>query len=458
MGRFWEGTGLLHQMRGEWFDSISCCVTFSMAARKAKPKDVERFRHVLIRLMSLCHGSALEEIACQNPGTLASIDPYGLSNSTLCHLSDCTENHGFNRVEVLLHLIQSLITTNLDEGVLKIPPPILSRVYQTLSRGFVNLLNAKKIADTRFPFPLAQLIAYSLILNTVLTPLVISSLFESLVWAPMFSFLPLFVMASLNSIGTELENPFGSDDNDLPMDHFQDEMNVCLMTLLHHNTDIVPSLSEERCCKDFYRLEAMMVDAHDSSEDSATKLSLVGFHPTKADRVSARATTRVNEIRMSSFHVAEVAPAEASLTSAVSAPPAPPAPPPPAHQASLPCPGKIEESEAMVLNEFSSMLKDFLHSFRESQDAWLTSMNNHLKSVSSTSLKTSQTLRDLTEAFKVDARDRVPRRNPVSGVEVAACLGATTSPCVDNSEMEKISKRSQKAISDIGGHFSKKAS
>ena len=31
----------------------------------------------------------------------------------------------------------------------RVQPPILSRVYQTLSRGFVNLLNAKKIADTR---------------------------------------------------------------------------------------------------------------------------------------------------------------------------------------------------------------------------------------------------------------------------------------------------------------------
>ena len=27
MARFWEGTGLLHQMRGEWFDAVSCCVT-----------------------------------------------------------------------------------------------------------------------------------------------------------------------------------------------------------------------------------------------------------------------------------------------------------------------------------------------------------------------------------------------------------------------------------------------
>eukprot|EP00928_Gymnodinium_smaydae_P035646 TRINITY_DN2504_c0_g1_i2.p1 TRINITY_DN2504_c0_g1~~TRINITY_DN2504_c0_g1_i2.p1 ORF type:complete len:350 (-),score=50.48 TRINITY_DN2504_c0_g1_i2:37-1086(-) len=253
MARFWEGTGLLHQMRGEWFDSISCCVTFSRAAVASKPKEVEEFRHIIVRMMSLCHGSALEEIACQSPGTLHSIDPYGLSNVTLEHLSDCTEIHGFNRVEVLLHLIQSLITKSLDEGVLKIPPPILSRVYQTLSRGFVNLLNAKKIADTRFPFPFAQVIAYFLILHTVLTPLLISSLFTSLIWAPLFTFLPIFVMASLNLIGTELENPFGNDENDLPMDHFQSEMNLCLMMLLHWNA----ALRKLECFKQAHALNTL---------------------------------------------------------------------------------------------------------------------------------------------------------------------------------------------------------
>ena len=34
-------------------------------------------------------------------------------------------------------------------------------------------------------------------------------------------------MSCLNFIGVELENPFGQDDNDLPLDHFQDEMNNC---------------------------------------------------------------------------------------------------------------------------------------------------------------------------------------------------------------------------------------
>jgi hypothetical protein len=54
---------------------------------------------------------------------------------------------GANRVEVILHMTQALITKAQEDGVICVPAPIVSRVYQTLSRGFVNLLNAKKIAS-----------------------------------------------------------------------------------------------------------------------------------------------------------------------------------------------------------------------------------------------------------------------------------------------------------------------
>ncbi|CAE7559909.1 unnamed protein product [Symbiodinium sp. CCMP2456] len=221
MERFWEGTGLLHQMRGEWFDAVSCCVTFSRASMISRPQDTMRFRHAIVRLMSLCHGSALEEIGGEDGDFCETIDSHGLATRTLEHLTDCAEEYDFNRVEVLLHMIQSLITHNLDVGVLKVQPPILSRVYQTLSRGFVNLLNAKKIADTRFPFPFAQLISALLFLHVVLLPVLISAVISQAWLAFTFTFLPIFSMCCLNYIGVELENPFGRDDNDLPLKHFQ---------------------------------------------------------------------------------------------------------------------------------------------------------------------------------------------------------------------------------------------
>ncbi|CAK9058555.1 Hypothetical protein SCF082_LOCUS31188 [Durusdinium trenchii] len=241
LARFWEGTGLLHQMRGEWFDTVSNCVTFSISARPSRPQEVMTFRHTLVRLMSLCHGSALEEIS-GDVVELRVIDVMGLDSTTLHHLWECSEVHKFNRVEVCLHLLQTLITKALDDGVLKIPPPILSRVYQTISRGFVNLLNTKKITDTKFPFPFAQIIAHFLLLHLIMSPALITASVPHKVFAPILTFLAVFSMFALNFISIELENPFGLDANDLPLSEFQKEMNDCLLMLLHPNTDLVSGL------------------------------------------------------------------------------------------------------------------------------------------------------------------------------------------------------------------------
>merc|ERR1719321_932766 len=142
-------------------------------------------------------------------------------------------------------------------GVLKIPPPILSRVYQTISRGFVHLLNAKKIQDTKYPFPYVQLIYVLLGLCYIIVPLLITSLAQSKILAALFTFTPLFGMWCINFIAIELENPFGTDDNDLPLEHFQIEMNNCLMMLLHPNADLIANIGP-RCETDFYKLNEVV--------------------------------------------------------------------------------------------------------------------------------------------------------------------------------------------------------
>lgn len=268
LSRFWEGTSLLHQMRGEWFDSVSCLVAFSRGALEAKPAEVQRFRHTIVRLMSLCHGSALEEIA--DGSSLFALDVFGLDKETLRHLKECKKDYGFNRVECLLHLFQVLVTQGLEDGLVPIAPPILSRVYQTLSRGFVNLLNAKKIKDVRFPFPFAQLIAILLFAQMFMAPLVMVSTMRNEIFSCLFTFLPVFGTFSLNFIAGQLENPFGSDDNDLPLVHFQKEMNNSLLMLLHKNTDLVANLSS--CCiKDF---KALMLHAKDRRRGSVCDVSI----------------------------------------------------------------------------------------------------------------------------------------------------------------------------------------
>mmetsp|Transcript_98795 Transcript_98795/g.175941 ORF Transcript_98795/g.175941 Transcript_98795/m.175941 type:complete len:386 (+) Transcript_98795:32-1189(+) len=252
MGRFWEGTGLMHQMRGEWFDTVSNCVTFSTSARITKPEEVMRFRHTLVRMMSLAHGHALEEIAGYQ-FVARTIDPNGLEPSISQFLKSMHEDCNFNKVEVDLHLIQSLITRANAEGLLQVPPPIVSRVFQTISRGFVNLLNTKKITDTKFPYPHVQLLIFLMLSFSCFTPIFLTNVITNKFVAMAVTFLPNFAVASLYQIAVELENPFGADANDLPLEHFQSEMDNCLLMLLHPDADIVPTVTPT-CGFDFYSL------------------------------------------------------------------------------------------------------------------------------------------------------------------------------------------------------------
>mmetsp|Transcript_10198 Transcript_10198/g.30648 ORF Transcript_10198/g.30648 Transcript_10198/m.30648 type:complete len:465 (+) Transcript_10198:63-1457(+) len=303
LARFWEGTSLLHQMRGEWFDSVSCLVSFSMGSKKTT--EVKIFRQTLVRLMSLCHGSALEEIA--DTDSLTAIDVFGLDSATLRHLKTFKQDYGFNRVECLLHTMRQLATQAFHDKVVVIDAPILTRVYQTLARGFVNLLNAKKIVDTNFPFPYAQLIATLLWVNLILTPLIMASLMRgSWVFACLFTFVPIFGSFSLNAAAGQLENPFGNDDNDLPLEHFQAEMNSSLLMLLHDRTDHVSHLSP--LCVTAW--EALVQTGATQRRHSICSMDSVG---TAASRVSLRLELEAAVAAAEEYAQAESSPkAEAS--------------------------------------------------------------------------------------------------------------------------------------------------
>lgn len=60
------------------------------------------------------------------------------------------------------------------------------------------------------------------------------------VCAAALSFAPLFGMWVVNLVACELEMPFGRDANDLPLNHFQNEMNRALLLLTHEMADHLP--------------------------------------------------------------------------------------------------------------------------------------------------------------------------------------------------------------------------
>eukprot|EP00913_Durusdinium_trenchii_P001571 g1455.t1 len=199
------------------------------------PSDLKWIKgNTLVRLASVMHGSALDEICGEGAAGQVCMDITGLDIDTLRFLRDCYDVYGFNKA--LQHMIQNLVTYNQQIGVLTIPPPILSRVYQTLSKLGWQLWTSAQ--------PVKQIITMLIVSYCISTPLVVSAIIKQYAWAMLVTFIPVFSIIALNIVCAQLEMPFGSDANDLPLQHFQErhqwgkeEMNRGLLLLIHEMTD-----------------------------------------------------------------------------------------------------------------------------------------------------------------------------------------------------------------------------
>lgn len=224
--RFWEGATILQQVRGEWFNAVSSCFAFC-SANPDKAKEVDRFQHLLVRLASLLYCTALQQIAVLSDEAFEILDLEGIDTDHLEYLA-----HAPEKVLVILQWVQRLIVQNTELGVITVPPPILSRVYQELSRGIVNIVNAQKITDIIFPFPYAQMVTVMLMVTTLISPYMMAVLMMDVAWCGLLTFVSVFAFWSLNYIAAEIEMPFGEDQNDLPISQLQEGFNMALRMLL----------------------------------------------------------------------------------------------------------------------------------------------------------------------------------------------------------------------------------
>eukprot|EP00448_Togula_jolla_P018565 CAMPEP_0170584610 /NCGR_PEP_ID=MMETSP0224-20130122/8775_1 /TAXON_ID=285029 /ORGANISM="Togula jolla, Strain CCCM 725" /LENGTH=533 /DNA_ID=CAMNT_0010908045 /DNA_START=130 /DNA_END=1731 /DNA_ORIENTATION=- len=243
--RFLEACNCTHSMRAEWFDACSSAVAFARHATGVDDR-VKHFENTIVRLFSMLHCAALVSIVDdldQDIDTLQAfryplIDAAGFDKESLLYLRGTS-----NRGELIFQWIQELVTDSIHTGVMNIPAPILSRFYHELASGLVHFHMAVKIADIPFPFPYAQTCDLLLILHGVLVPIVTREWVKTPLWAFVFSFVQVFIMWSLNFIAIELEDPFGSDANDIDLHAMQVEMNEYLLLLLRPNTRMVPQLT-----------------------------------------------------------------------------------------------------------------------------------------------------------------------------------------------------------------------
>merc|ERR1719161_1681771 len=180
---------MVHNMRTEWFDACSSLIAFTHGAKDQEKADV--LRHIIVRLFSLLHACALQDIAEMEEEEFELIDIRGLDIDSINYLH-LIGSAGLSTVDIVFQWIQALISGNQDSGLIKAAPPILSRVYQELAGGMIKFSSAKKITETPFPFPYAQMITTLLMLHGLLTPIVMSAWTDNLLWTATCTFVTVF--------------------------------------------------------------------------------------------------------------------------------------------------------------------------------------------------------------------------------------------------------------------------
>eukprot|EP00929_Paragymnodinium_shiwhaense_P013289 TRINITY_DN121154_c0_g1_i1.p1 TRINITY_DN121154_c0_g1~~TRINITY_DN121154_c0_g1_i1.p1 ORF type:complete len:538 (-),score=47.60 TRINITY_DN121154_c0_g1_i1:192-1805(-) len=233
--RFWEGAKILWDVKAVWLNAVSNLISFTTQEPMRK-HDADAFQHLLVRLMSLMMGSSLEAIATLDKDYWTSLGVDGIDEEHMEYLAGAHD-----KVEVIMNWVQRLIVQNYYDGVLAIPAPILSRVFQELSNGMREFQGARRIQEYPFPFPYAQACTVFLILNWALLPLIASLFIPNALAAAVLTFCSTFALWSINYIAAQLEMPFGDDLNDLPVADMQKEFNKSLHMLMHPMTRTPPT-------------------------------------------------------------------------------------------------------------------------------------------------------------------------------------------------------------------------
>eukprot|EP00929_Paragymnodinium_shiwhaense_P115908 TRINITY_DN8507_c0_g1_i1.p1 TRINITY_DN8507_c0_g1~~TRINITY_DN8507_c0_g1_i1.p1 ORF type:complete len:516 (-),score=45.49 TRINITY_DN8507_c0_g1_i1:509-2056(-) len=227
--RFSEGATALWAVKGVWVNVVSNLLAFTTTDRRKK-HEAEAFQQFLVPLMSLLFSVSLGSIS--TAGTeFSALDQDCIDNEHLDYLENVHD-----RVEVVLNWVQRLIVENHQKGILSVPPPILSRVFQELGNGVQDLQGARKIQTCPFPFPYAQAISLFLVADWLLLPIIAAFFIPQPLGAAGMSFCTLFAQSSISYIAAELEMPFGDDPNDLPLHDLQGDFNACMRMLMHPMT------------------------------------------------------------------------------------------------------------------------------------------------------------------------------------------------------------------------------
>ena len=135
------------------------------------------------------------------------------------------------KVSLVYLWITEMITREHQHGSMgTVAPPIISRLYQFTSDGHLWYNTARKMAYIPFPFPHTQLTTGFIIVAVFVVPLMMLSK-TNIYFGFILNYFVMAVLAGLNEVAKELQNPFTNVPNDLPLNLFQAQFNESLVTI-----------------------------------------------------------------------------------------------------------------------------------------------------------------------------------------------------------------------------------
>jgi len=237
--RFWHCATSMCTLRAELLEASKSLIAFTGMSR-ASASDIDHFCRSVVTFMSLLHATVLCTVSGCDFDKFPVIDVAAVPKDVLDMLQSYNSR---SRVDLVYMWVNSLIVDSLKSGLLNVPPPILSRVFQQTEKAVVEYNQVLEVMTIPFPFPYAQTAYALLLLMGVSTPFAMCSWTSHPAAAFVLTFTGVMCLVSLELIARQLENPFGEDPNDLPIDSFQEMMNESLLLMLTDDARNLPLLS-----------------------------------------------------------------------------------------------------------------------------------------------------------------------------------------------------------------------
>jgi len=238
-GRYWEGITLVEQACGVWLNGCSNLIAF--CSQDPEKRDaVEKFQYTLSRLMSLMVCYSMCDISSLDRSRFPHLELEGLDPASMEYLDSVSA-----RQNVALQWVQRLVVESSRSGAIDIAPPILSRVFQELSIGYVHFIDANKITTVPFPFEFAQMVWMMLVFFSTGPVPAMCAVGMTIYKSAGYAFVITFVFWAVHYIAVEIESPFGDDPNDLPLDEVNLRFNRILLGLLDKRAQNTPGVRDK---------------------------------------------------------------------------------------------------------------------------------------------------------------------------------------------------------------------